>query len=121
VSDIKYTIEKEFRFEAAHSLKHLPDDHKCHNLHGHSYRFVVRCAGPISERGFVADIDYADLSEIVNRRIVARFDHQNLDEFLSPSTAENLARFILEDIEHYLPVVSVDVYETATTKVTAHR
>jgi len=118
---ITYTIEKEFKFEAAHSLRHLPDSHKCHNLHGHSYRFVVRCAGPISDRGFVADIDYADLSETVKRRIVDRFDHQNLDEFIAPSTAENLARFILEDIEHYFPVVSIDVHETATSKVTAYR
>ena len=113
-----YEISKEFRFEAAHSLKHLPPDHKCHNLHGHSYRFVVTCAGVLGQHGFVAGIDYADLSKIVNEKIVERLDHQNLDEFIGPSTAENLARFIFEELEQHLPVVAIDVHETAKTCVT---
>jgi 6-pyruvoyltetrahydropterin/6-carboxytetrahydropterin synthase len=31
-------IFTEFNFEAAHWLPHVPPDHKCHRLHGHSYR-----------------------------------------------------------------------------------
>ena len=31
----------EFKFEAAHRLPHVPTDHKCSRLHGHSYLVQV--------------------------------------------------------------------------------
>lgn len=33
-------LYKEFMFEAAHHLPHVPEGHKCGRLHGHS--FLVR-------------------------------------------------------------------------------
>jgi len=68
-----HEVSKEFRFEAAHRLRRLPDGHKCANLHGHSYVFRVVCQGePDSERSFV--IDYAEISEAVTP-IVDKLDH----------------------------------------------
>ncbi len=34
------TLFKDFTFEAAHHLPHVPEGHKCGRLHGHS--FMVR-------------------------------------------------------------------------------
>ena len=31
-------IAQAFTFEAAHRLPNVPDTHRCHRLHGHSYR-----------------------------------------------------------------------------------
>ena len=38
-------IFREFTFEAAHRLTHVPDGHKCARLHGHSYRVEIRVDG----------------------------------------------------------------------------
>jgi 6-pyruvoyltetrahydropterin/6-carboxytetrahydropterin synthase len=111
-----FTITKDFRFEAAHSLPHLPSDHKCHRLHGHSYRITVECSGETDSRGFV--IDYAEISDAV-KPLIERLDHYNLDEIIpSRTTAENLAVWIFNQLMHSLPGLSgIIVYETATTSV----
>lgn len=113
-----FTVTKDFRFEAAHQLEHLGPDHKCANLHGHSYRFTVECTGPTDSRGFV--IDYAEISEIVNP-FVEMLDHKNLNEvdFLhGHTTAENIAHWLFSYIRHRLPILSGIVFhETSTTSV----
>lgn len=119
-----YEVSKEFRFEAAHSLPHLPEGHKCRRMHGHSYRFEVVCRGPLDGRGFV--IDYAEISEIVNP-IVEDLDHQNLNELFAtpsgvahlPSTAEQLAKYLYDTLKHDLDCLhQIHLYETAKTRVT---
>ena len=110
-----FEVTKEFKFEAAHSLPHLPEGHKCKRLHGHSYRFVVRCVGELDNRGFV--IDYAEITQIVNP-IVMMLDHHNIDEIIKPSTAEMLAKWLYKIIKPALPQLNqVEVYETAATCV----
>ncbi|VEA32982.1 6-pyruvoyl tetrahydrobiopterin synthase [Salmonella enterica subsp. enterica] len=39
------TLYKDFTFEAAHRLPHVPEGHKCGRLHGHS--FMVRLELPV--------------------------------------------------------------------------
>jgi 6-pyruvoyltetrahydropterin/6-carboxytetrahydropterin synthase len=114
---MKTTISKEFRFEAAHSLPHLGPDHPCSREHGHSYRFVVHVTGPINpDRGWV--IDYADIADVVNRFVVNRLDHRNINAFVVPSTAEMLAQWIWKEINPLLPgLCCVEIYETATSCV----
>jgi 6-pyruvoyltetrahydropterin/6-carboxytetrahydropterin synthase len=113
---MSYTISKDFRFEAAHHLPHLPDGHKCKRPHGHSYRVRVEVDGEPDERGFV--IDYAEISEAV-QPIIERLDHYDLNEVLSvPTTAENLARWIYEQLT--ISVSRVCVFETPTTCATFH-
>ena len=34
------TLFKDFTFEAAHHLPHVPEGHKCGRLHGHSFMAV---------------------------------------------------------------------------------
>ena len=119
-TDMKWTVTKAFTFEAAHSLPHLPLGHKCRNLHGHSYRVVVGCSKwALDERGFV--IDYAELSAALDP-IIARLDHQNLNEILPfKTTAENLAAWLYNKLSPELPVDFVEFYETAKTCVRVER
>ncbi len=113
---MNYTVSKTFSFEAAHSLPHLPEGHKCRNLHGHSYVIEVFCQGPLDQRGFV--VDYADISAAVDP-IIKRLDHQNLNDILPFSTtAENLAAWLWPYVFNVLPsLVRIDVHETAKTCV----
>ena len=39
------------RFEAAHFLPHVPPDHKCRRMHGHSYRCEIHVTGPVAVAG----------------------------------------------------------------------
>lgn len=114
----KFSVSKEFRFEAAHSLPHLPDGHKCRRPHGHSYRFKIEVIGYTDERGFV--IDYAELSEIA-APIIERLDHRDLNEIFDfPTTAENIAAWLWKEVSAKMPRGTshkIRFYETATTEV----
>jgi 6-pyruvoyltetrahydropterin/6-carboxytetrahydropterin synthase len=112
-----WTVTKEFRFEGAHSLPHLPPEHKCHHLHGHSYRVAIECQGDlIPDKSWV--IDYADIAAAVEPLIEA-LDHKDInDVILIPSTAENIAYWIWAKLHHVIPVAAVHVYETPTTCAT---
>lgn len=113
---MKMEVSKDFSFEAAHSLPHLPEGHKCRNKHGHSYRIRVCCCGDVDSRfGWV--VDYADIAAAVDP-VIAMLDHHDLDAFLSPSTAEKLSAFLWECVKPKLPsLFYVEVYETASTCV----
>jgi 6-pyruvoyltetrahydropterin/6-carboxytetrahydropterin synthase len=68
---------------------------KCNNRfgHGHNYRVEVTIGGPVDpETGMV--INLVDLDQVVQARVIERFDHMNLnlDPLFSKrvSTTENL-------------------------------
>ena len=109
------TIFKEFGFEAAHSLPHLPPDHKCHRVHGHSYRVRVEVTGPVDPATkFV--VDYADISRAW-KPIYEMLDHRFINDVpgLEVSTSEALAMWIADRLKPSLPDLSrVIVCETAT-------
>lgn len=111
-------ISKEFRFEAAHSLPHLPRNHKCSRPHGHSYKIEVVCRGEVdADWGWL--IDYAEITKIVKPFIEA-LDHRDLNQVLpGKTTAEELAIWLFRGIDKRLVCLyEVRVYETATTCVT---
>ena len=112
-----HIVSKDFSFEASHQLRAdlLGASHKCCRLHGHSYRIRVYCSSQnLDPRGFVAD--YAEISAAVEP-LVARLDHQNLNDLLPfHTTAENLAEWLFNNLVAALPNLSrVDVFETAKT------
>jgi len=112
---MKYEITKSFRFEAAHSLPHLPEHHQCHRLHGHSYEIIVGVSGPVVNEWVQ---DYADITAVV-RPLVATLDHNNLNDILPcATTAENLASWLWLQLEPKLPMLSrIEVRETPTSNV----
>lgn len=81
-------------FDAAHWLPNVPLDHKCHNLHGHTYRVRLEIEGCVIPRlDWV--VDYADVKRIWEP-IKAKIDHHCLNEIvgLENSTCERLALWI---------------------------
>lgn len=112
-------VSKTFTFDAAHSLPHLPPSHKCHNLHGHTYGLRVICRAPINP-ALGWGIDYADITRSVNGWILDVVDHQFLNVVVPEiTTAENLAVWIFERLHGAgLPVVAIELDETATSRVT---
>ena len=108
-------IWKEFTFEAAHMLPHVPKGHKCRRLHGHSFRIRVSVEGdPDPELGWV--IDFADIKKAYEP-ILRQLDHYNLNEIegLENPTSEVLARWIWQRLKPALPALSkVEVGETCT-------
>jgi 6-pyruvoyltetrahydropterin/6-carboxytetrahydropterin synthase len=112
-------IFKEFTFEAAHRLPHVPEGHKCGRLHGHSYRVEVRVAGPVSDRaGWV--MDFADIKAAFDP-LHDLLDHRYLNEVagLDNPTSENVARWIWDRLSPSLPSLSaVTVRETCTSGCT---
>ncbi len=103
-----------FTFEAAHRLPWHTG--KCRNLHGHSYRLDVTVAGPLDGNGVVIDFD--EFREIVDRTVIAAWDHHDLNEVLDNPTAELLAHrawAILSDAG--VQLASLRLWETETSSV----
>jgi 6-pyruvoyltetrahydropterin/6-carboxytetrahydropterin synthase len=113
---LMWTVTRDFAFEAAHALPHLPDGHKCRQLHGHSYRVRVEAHGGLDERGFV--VDYAEIKSAV-APLIARLDHQNLNDLFDfPTTSEHLAAWLYREAKKTLPQLSrVVLHETTGTSV----
>jgi len=112
---MKMEIFKEFTFEAAHRLPHVPAGHKCGRLHGHSFRCEVHVAGEVGrETGWV--VDFADIKEAFEP-LRKTLDHNYLNEVegLSNPTSEHLARWIWDHLKTALPQLSkIVVRETCT-------
>ena len=108
-------ISKVFDFDAAHWLPHVAQDHKCHRMHGHTYRCEIVCAGELDARGMV--VDYAEIAAAW-APIHDAIDHRTLNEIpgLENPTTELLAPWILKRMASAMPrVVSVRVFESSTT------
>jgi 6-pyruvoyltetrahydropterin/6-carboxytetrahydropterin synthase len=111
-------ISKDYTFDSAHSLHHLPSTHKCHRMHGHTYGLRIIVRGEMDEAmGWVQD--YADISAAV-KPLLERIDHHNLNEVLPCiTTAENLAIWIYRELKPLLPMLCcVEIKETASSLVT---
>mgnify|MGYP000052931771 FL=1 len=70
-------IFKDFTFEAAHKLPLVPQNHKCFNLHGHSFKVRVTLEGPINEMGWV--MDFGEMKKIIHPSI-EMLDHKYLND-----------------------------------------
>jgi 6-pyruvoyltetrahydropterin/6-carboxytetrahydropterin synthase len=113
-------VFREFTFEAAHRLPHVPEGHKCGRLHGHSYRVEVHVRGDVDPvTGMV--IDFAEIKAAF-RPLEDMLDHHYLNEVdgLENPTSENLARWVWKHIEGTLPLSGIVVRETCTSGVAYH-
>ncbi|MEA1886764.1 MAG: 6-carboxytetrahydropterin synthase [Bacteroidota bacterium] len=134
-------VTKEFTFETAHALWNY--DGPCRNVHGHSYKLFVTLSGePVNDpenpkNGML--IDFGDLKELVNRKVIKVFDHavvisnmvekKKLDALKHifgnvlvvdyQPTCENLVTDIADRIGKHLPdntsLHNLRLYETATS------
>lgn len=120
----RVSVYRKEHFNAAHKLYNAKWDAstnakvfgKCsnENYHGHNYVLIVKVTGEIdAETGYV--IDLKELSDIVQKEIIKRFDHKNLNldtvEFknLNP-TAENIAVVIYNLLRpHIKPALDIKI------------
>lgn len=129
-------LTKIFRFEASHVLP--LHQGQCSRLHGHSWMLEVSVKGRVDPKtNFV--LDYADLKEIVQSKVINILDHRHLGqgsvdcnstthhatlgEAFYPSS-ENLVKWIvkqLEDSKLGELLYEVTLFETCTAKCTWRR
>jgi 6-pyruvoyltetrahydropterin/6-carboxytetrahydropterin synthase len=99
-----FRVTRRYRFSASHRL-HAPELSaeenralygKCNNPygHGHNYELEVSARGPADAAGRA--LDPRTLDALVEREVVARFDHRNLNSEVeafarAAPTSENLA------------------------------
>ena len=126
---MKIAVYRKEHFNAAHRLNNPKwseekNDEvfgKCNNpnWHGHNYELVVKLIGePDPDTGYVYDMK--DLSDLIKKHVLVRFDHKNLnldtEEFreLNP-TAENIAVVIYNILRPKIDErldMKVTLYET---------
>lgn len=116
ITAMKVHLTKSFTFEAAHWLPTFPEGHKCRRLHGHSFQVDVIVAGEVPEtQGYL--IDYGQMKAAIGP-VCDRLDHYLLNDIegLDNPTAENISRWIWDQLAPALPLLSVvRVHETCTT------
>lgn len=111
-------IEKIFSFDSAHFLPHVPEDHKCRKLHGHTYTVKVEVMGELDlALGWV--VDFGDVKRVANP-LIKKLDHTLLNEVegLENPTAENLALWFWNQMKPELPeLFQITVMENPTNVV----
>ncbi len=109
-------IFKKFTFDSAHFLPNVPDDHKCKQMHGHTYRMTAFFAGELDPLlGCV--VDFADIKSVV-KPIVDRIDHKLLNDIkgLENPTCEMITQWLWNEIKPKLPMlVKIQLDETPTS------
>jgi len=109
-------IYKEFTFEAAHLLPHVPAGHKCGRLHGHSFYVRIYVSDTLDPyTGWI--MDFADLKTAF-KPIYDRLDHYYLNDIpgLENPTSENLAVWIWNELKPQLLQLSkIEIKETCTS------
>ncbi len=113
---MRVELAKTFTFEAAHHLPHVPPQHKCRRLHGHSYRVEIVVRGEVDpELGWLMDFDAIRQAF---EPIRLQLDHYYLNDIpgLENPTSEILARWIWERLAPALPCLyRVSIAETCTS------
>jgi 6-pyruvoyltetrahydropterin/6-carboxytetrahydropterin synthase len=94
---------------------------KCNNPHGHGHNYIVEVlvGGLVdAETGMVVNL--ADLDEIVESRVIERFDHKNLNLDpgfqKQPPTTENLSRVVFGALKDALPAGELEYVRVEETE-----
>jgi len=111
-------IYKQFTFDSAHFLPHVPTGHKCREVHGHTYHLTIFLEGAlIDPDGWV--LDFGDLKKAVGP-VIDLLDHHMLNDIpgLENPTAELLAVWIWDKIKPSLQgLTKIELKETPTSGV----
>ena len=94
---------------------------KCNNPHGHGHNYVVEvlAGGDVdSETGMV--VNMAALDEVVQQRVLDRFDHANLNHdplFVNQvPTTENLCRVVFGVLKDAMPAGELEYVRVEETE-----
>jgi 6-pyruvoyltetrahydropterin/6-carboxytetrahydropterin synthase len=89
-----FEVTVEQTFAAAHALRNYKGG--CETLHGHNFRVQVVISGErLDDTGML--VDFIDVKNLMGK-VMARLDHQNLNEVapfdVQNPSAENIAEYI---------------------------
>ena len=90
-----FRISKRIEIAGAHQLQ-LPYESGCNNLHGHNWIITIHCQSEkLNESGMVLDFKH------IKEKIKNKLDHKFLNDVVDFNpTAENIAKWICEQIPH---------------------
>ena len=114
---MNFELKQHFQIESARFLPHLPKEHPCSRLHGHSFKIILTLVGPLVPKlDWV--MDYHQIA-VVMKPLLTQLDHCTLNEVsgLENPTSEALAKWIFEKAKIQIPILtSVTIMETSTTE-----
>jgi 6-pyruvoyltetrahydropterin/6-carboxytetrahydropterin synthase len=99
-------------FDSAHYLPNVQPTHKCHELHGHTYRIRIEITGEVGERtGWI--MDYQTARNVWQHNVKQVLDHRLLNEIegLQNPTCELIAAWIAERLD-FAGLVRIELRET---------
>ena len=102
-----YSLEKKMEISCMHFLPGHPG--ACREIHGHNWNITVHCAckdADLNDQGMI--VDFGEIKKVVNQP-----DHGTLNNFLENPTAENIAKWICDQIP---TCYMVEVEETRGNK-----
>jgi len=109
-------IFKQFTFDSAHFLPHVPDGHKCKEIHGHTYRLTVYVEGEL-EKNLEWVMDFAEMKNVIDP-VVKSIDHKLLNNIsgLENPTCEIIAVWLWNKIKPEVPLLTkIELHETPTS------
>lgn len=114
---MKFELKQHFQIESARFLPHLPKEHPCSRMHGHSFKIILTLVGDLDPKiGWV--IDYNDIQAAM-KPLLEQIDHRVLNEVegLENPTSELLAVWLYERARKVLPeLTKVTIAETPLTE-----
>lgn len=101
-----YEVIKKLEISAAHRLS-LDYESKCSNLHGHNWIVTVYLRSEtLNQNGMIMDFTE------IKRRIQDKLDHKVINDVVDFNpTAENMAKFICDELAPYCYRVEVEESE----------
>lgn len=114
---MRVRLTKDFRFEAAQTLPAAPKGHKCHRMHGHSFKIEISVEGEVDPRtGWF--YDHARIGDAM-KPLLAQLDHSYLNEIpgLENPTIELMAAWFWEKLAPLCPgLCEIVIHETPTAR-----
>jgi 6-pyruvoyltetrahydropterin/6-carboxytetrahydropterin synthase len=108
-------VTKKFIFNSAHELRNYKG--KCKNLHGHTYVLYVAIDGKIDKKSGMV-VDFSKIKKVVENKVISVLDHNYINNVIKQPTAENMSVWIWNQIEKYLKVYKIELWETPDSFVT---
>ncbi len=101
-----YEVIKKLEISAAHKLS-LDYESKCSNLHGHNWLVTVYLRSEkLNRNGMIMDFTE------IKKKISDKLDHKVINDMVDFNpTAENMAKFILDELAPYCYRVEVEESE----------
>ena len=74
----------------------------------------ITVSGPVQANGLV--MDFVDIKRIVKEKVINKFDHANINDFLEHSSAENMCIWSWEQLKPEMPnLVEIRIWETESS------